>query len=192
MLERTAVILAGGKNRRMNCQNKSFLEVEGRSFIERILKEVSSYKEIIVVSNHPSLYNHLGVKVIRDIIPGYGPLSGIHTGLLNAKYEHSLVLPCDMPFIRKELVDYLGGLAEGYDVVVPRCGRHFQPLCAVYGKGCIGAVENCLHNNTRKVIEFYPVVKVRYVDYEELETFKDVKKIFANINTPSDYRWFCR
>jgi len=190
VLDKTAIILAGGKNSRMNYKNKSFLHVKGKSFIETILNEVSSYREKIIVSNKPSLYNHLGVKVIKDIIPGHGPLSGIHAGLMNAKYEHSLVLACDMPFVEKNLVDYLGGLAEGYDVVVPWSGQHFQPLCAMYGKGCIDAIEKCLRNNVHKIIDFYPEVKVKYVGYDELKDFKDIEGIFRNINTPWDYSKF--
>lgn len=192
MIDKTAIILAGGKNSRMNYKNKSFLESHGRSFIESILDVVSSYKEIIVVSNKPSLYNHLGVRVIKDIVPGYGPLSGIHAGLMNAKFDYSLVLPCDMPFIEKELVNYLGRLDDGYDVVVPWSGEHFQPLCAIYGKGCIDAIEECFRNNVRKIIDFYPNVNVRHVDYDELGEFKDIENIFRNINTPSDYKKFCK
>ncbi|WP_432402938.1 molybdenum cofactor guanylyltransferase [Wukongibacter sp. M2B1] len=190
MLDKTAIILAGGKNSRMNYKNKSFLNVKGKSFIEAILDEVSSYREKIIVSNKPGLYNYLGVKIVKDIIPGHGPLSGIHAGLINAEYEHSLVLACDMPFVKKKLVDYLGELAEGYDAVVPKSGQHFQPLCAIYSKGCIEAIERCLKNNIYKIIDIYPKIKVRYVNYDELKDFKDIEGIFRNINTPSDYSKF--
>ncbi|MBZ4686509.1 MAG: molybdenum cofactor guanylyltransferase [Clostridia bacterium] len=192
MLDKTAVILAGGKNSRMNYRNKSFLEYEGLKFIERIIKEVSGYREIIIVSNNPSQYDYLGVKVVKDIIPGHGPLSGIHAGLINAQYHHSLVVACDMPFVKKDLLEYLGEIAEGYDVVVPKTGQYLQPLCAVYGKGCLPSIERFLENNTHKIIEFYPEVNVRYAEDEELTRFKGYERIFKNINTPEDYNLYCK
>ena len=50
----------------------------------------------------------------------------------------------------------------------------------------------CLFRIDRKIIDFYPAVKVRHVDYDELETFKDIERIFRNINTPTDYKKFCK
>jgi molybdopterin-guanine dinucleotide biosynthesis protein A len=47
----------------------------------------------------------LPVRVIRqDLIPGCGPLGGVHTALTTSRAAGSLFLSCDMPFVSVELL----------------------------------------------------------------------------------------
>ena len=47
MIKKSAAILAGGKSSRMNYRNKAFLKYEEDYFIERIIKALEDYEEII-------------------------------------------------------------------------------------------------------------------------------------------------
>ncbi|MDY2582926.1 MAG: molybdenum cofactor guanylyltransferase, partial [Clostridium perfringens] len=110
MIKKSAAILAGGKSSRMNYRNKAFLKYEEDYFIERIIKALEDYEEIIIISNNPEEYTEFGLKVFKDIYPSQGPLSGIHSALNHIKNDYCLVVACDMPFINKEVVNYLGNI----------------------------------------------------------------------------------
>jgi len=53
-----AVILAGGKSRRMGT-NKASLSYEGQSFLERITKELACFDEIILSTGDNMQYKEL-------------------------------------------------------------------------------------------------------------------------------------
>ncbi len=187
MVDASAVILAGGRNSRMQ-RNKAFLEVDRQPLIQDLIQRLNTeFPEIIVVSNEPECYAHLPTRVVTDRIPRQGPLSGIHAGLVEARYHHCFVVACDMPFVHAGLAAWLAGKAKGgYDVVVPRLGQHLQPLFAVYGKGCLPHIEQCLHNHIHKIIDFYSKVRVCYVDRSDIVAWADPDTVFYNINTPAD------
>ena len=127
MIKKSAAILAGGKSSRMNYRNKAFLKYEEDYFIERIIKALEDYEEIIIISNNPEEYTEFGLKVFKDIYPSQGPLSGIHSALNHIKNDYCLVVACDMPFINKEVVNYLGNIKEDYEI----SGKTTTSLCHI-------------------------------------------------------------
>jgi len=180
------IILAGGLNTRMGT-NKAFLEINQTSFIERIINELKQVvEEIIVVTNNPDAYSHISAKVVTDIIPQKGPLSGIHAGLTASLHRYNLVVACDMPFINHNLARFMLGRSEGYDVLVPQFGDYLEPLYAVYSKNCLEPIEDCLKKGARKVIAFYPQVRVRYLGADVINKLVKDQKVFFNVNTPKD------
>jgi len=182
-----AIILSGGKNSRMG-RNKAFLELGQKRIIDGVVEKLTGYfQEIVVVTNDPSAYQYLGVKVTSDIIPGLGPLSGMHAGLKVSGQYYNLILACDMPFISAELGRYLVAEADGFDVAVPQVGKYLQPLFAVYAQSCLPLIEDCLHRGISKIITFYPQVKINYVGQERLRTkAPDLERVFLNVNTPQE------
>jgi molybdopterin-guanine dinucleotide biosynthesis protein A len=192
MIYNTAIILAGGKSSRMNYQNKSFLKLKNKTFIEKILDELDLYDEKIIISNKPEEYLNLDVKVVKDIIPQCGPLSGVHSGLINAKYEYSLVVACDMPFINKEFVKNILTFATGYDAVIPISNGYIQPLCGVYKKTCLPVIEKNLKKNNHKIREIFKDLNVRYLKDEEINKLSNSEYVFININNPKEYDYYVR
>ena len=83
MIDKTLAILAGGKSTRMNNNNKALLLYKEKKFIDHIIAAGKDYKEIIIVSNDKSPYKSLNLRVVEDIHCGNGPLSGIHSALVN-------------------------------------------------------------------------------------------------------------
>ncbi len=84
MINKTLAILAGGKSSRMNYNNKALLSYKEKKFIEHIIEAGKEYKEIIIVSNNIEEYKDFNVRVVKDIYKGNGPLSGIHSALINS------------------------------------------------------------------------------------------------------------
>lgn len=183
----TGIILSGGQSSRMK-KNKAFLLLNEKTFIEETIEKLKTIvDEVIVVTNEPDLYKDLSAHVVTDIIPKMGPLSGIHAGLTYATNEYSFIVACDMPFISTELGAHLLSVSKGFDVVVPQIGEFLQPLHAVYGKGCIKPIEELLANDRRRIVAFYPSVKVNYIGNQTIGQFvSDQDKTFYNVNTPAE------
>jgi len=185
-LDVSMIILAGGKNSRMK-KEKAFLTVDDRPMIEKTVSEAKDHcREIIVVTNRPEAYHYLDIVVTSDLIPGRGPLSGIHAGLFKSSSFYNFVVACDMPFISMELAERLRREAENHDVIVPCWDGGLQPLHALYSKNCAGEIEKALHNNVRKVVDVYQNLKVKVIEEEQLIQCDISPRVFFNVNTPED------
>jgi len=91
-----------------------------------------------------------------------------------------------MTFINSTLSRFMIQQAEGYDVTVPCHGIHLQPLFAVYSKTCVPAVKKSLSASRYKIVDFYPQVRVNYVNEEKLQALSDIDIVLFNVNTPVD------
>ena len=182
----TTVIMAGGKSSRMGA-DKAFVPLLGKPLIEHVLESVSGLgDEQIIITNTPGRYRYLGLPLYSDIYEGFGPLGGLHAALAQARHRHLLVVACDMPWLDRDLLEYMVSLRATADVVVPRWTKYPEPLHAVYSKACLEPVTASLQARTLKLIAFYGQVQVRYLDREVLSTFDASGRSFANINTPED------
>jgi molybdopterin-guanine dinucleotide biosynthesis protein A len=192
----SVAILAGGKSLRMG-QDKAFLPVGGRPCIERVLDEVRPLTDdLIVVANSLEPYRQwLGRPDIRrsdprlvgDVFPGKGSLGGIYTALHSARRGHCLVVACDMPFLSRDLLRYLIGLASGSDVVVPVGEHGWETLHAVYGKACLEPFTRCLQAGQLRIRDGLAGVRVRLVGAPEVARFDPAFRSFLNMNTPADW-----
>lgn len=189
MLNYGAVILAGGKNSRMG-KNKAFLSIQDERIIDRLVVLLGSlFPETIIISNNTEIYRYLGVRVKPDVLPNMGPLGGIHAGFIHTSYEYNFIVACDLPFLQKEIISYLVGVSKGNDVTVPKIRGHLQPLCAVYSRACLPVIQRYLENSDKKVVAFYPEIRVRHVDEIEISLALpavDLTKVFYNVNTPGE------
>lgn len=183
---RTAAILAGGRATRLGGRDKSALVVGDRTILSRqiaMLTAVDGIDEMLIVGNatHPS------ARTIADVVPGCGPLGGIHAALTEARHETVFVLACDTPYPTASLVAHLFSLADGVDVVVPHTEQGYHPLCAVYSRRCLDPIAQRLAAGRLKVIDLVDDVRARVVSGGELERFGDPQQLFTNVNTPADY-----
>jgi molybdopterin-guanine dinucleotide biosynthesis protein A len=179
------VILAGGASQRMG-RIKALLPVGETTLIEAVIARLrEACPEILIVTNTPELYRHLGIPMVPDALPGRQSLVGIYTGVLHADGP-VFVCACDMPFLNPALIRYLGSLADGVDVVIPRHHGEYEPLHAVYTEACLEPIRRCAMRQGRNT-GFLGEVRVRVVEFEEIRRFDPDLRSFANVNTPGDY-----
>ena len=115
----TGVILAGGKSRRMG-QNKALLPLGEASLIEHVIRRMRRVTDdLLLITQAPAEYIHLGLPMHRDIIPDTGALGGIYTGLTYASDAAVLCVGCDSPFLQPKLLSYLISVLGEYDAVMP-------------------------------------------------------------------------
>jgi molybdopterin-guanine dinucleotide biosynthesis protein A len=197
----TAAILAGGRATRLGGRDKSGLVVGGRTIFDRQMSELSQIAdEILFVGATgspppPSLPEtpapHPGVTMIADLIPGCGPLGGLHAALTAARGEVLLVVACDMPYVSARLLAHLASLAGGpgeFVAVVPKTERGYHPLCAAYTRAAIEPIRRRLAAGRLTMTDLLMDVKLRVVTAEEIANFGDPHRLLANVNTPAEYR----
>jgi FdhD protein len=183
----TGVILAGGESRRMGC-DKSLLPIAGARFIERIYRQMAAlFDEVIIVTNSPGLYEELPCRKVPDLYPVKGSLAGIHSGLSHARSDRIFVVACDMPFLSAEVIRRLCARSEAADVIIPRSERGVEPLHALYDTRCLPAVEELLDAGEKKIVRFFPQVRVCEVPPTAFADCDPDGRSFRNINTPQEY-----
>lgn len=182
----SCIVLAGGEGKRLGT-DKAFLRIGGRVLIEGIVEKMARIgDEVIIVTNSPQSYDYLEARLVGDVYPGKGSLGGIYSGLKAAHSHHSLVVACDMPFLDLRLLRYMILLSPGQDVVIPRVGGLTEPLHAIYSQPCLQPIERVLASGGGRIIDFFPEVRVRYVEEQEIKLFDPQCLSFFNINTPAD------
>lgn len=182
----SAAILVGGESRRMG-YNKAFLKIGRSNLVESIVARLKTiFPDVFLVGNDPELYRLLEMPVIADLYKGCGPLGGIHAALMAAKTPYVFITACDVPFLDTQVVVYMAGKVSGYDAVVPKIKGYLEPLCAVYGKSCLLAMEAQLKCGQCKITDLFSVLHVNYLEQEEIEKLTAVEKAFLNVNTPKD------
>jgi molybdopterin-guanine dinucleotide biosynthesis protein A len=169
-------------------ENKAFIKIEGIPIIKRIhdlFKEL--FHEVIIVTNQKDLFSDFDSRIYSDLIPDQGALGGLYTGLFFSSFHHSFCVACDMPFIRKSLVQYLIENMDDEDVIVPRTKDGLQPLHAIYSKDCLDPIRKIIEEG-KAIIDFYYLVKVRIVDEKNFLSLDPERESFINVNTPEELR----
>jgi molybdopterin-guanine dinucleotide biosynthesis protein A len=182
----TVAIQAGGQSRRMG-RDKGLVLLNGRPLVRHLLDRVADLgDEVLITTNDSEGYAFLGVKLTSDETPGAGALSGLRTALKAAHGDKVLVLACDMPFVSRPLLTYMIGLAPQADVIVPRPAGEYEPMHAIYDKGCLSAIEASLEAGDMRMISFFPAVNVLPVEDDVLQRLDPDHRSFFNVNTPAD------
>lgn len=183
----TGVILAGGKSSRMG-SDKALLPYCGGRFIEAIIRQLSElFIEVLVVTNSPEQYSFLPCRKVADIFPGFGVLAGLHSGLYHSNSEHVFAVACDMPYLNSALIRRLVSLRWSNDVVIPESGKGVEPLHALYSRRCLEPMTAAMAGGARRIISFFPEVRVRTFSRSDVAMFDPAYDSFRNINTPAEY-----
>jgi len=127
-----------------------------------------------------------GIPILRDSVPGAGPMGALLTALSQSRSPENLVLACDVPLAGPRLFEILGQFSANHDIVAASdmTGR-LHPLCAIYRRTCVEEVgrrvkagefrmEALLRSNR---------IRCRLVGPKE-HHLPDWR--FANVNTPEE------
>ena len=186
------IVLAGGKGLRLG-RDKVSETISGRSLLQWVVNNISACNsDIIIVTDIkrslPQFIGYPRLKIVTDTYPGKGPLGGIYTGLAVSNSLYNLVVACDMPFLNQALLRYMIQLSANFDLVVPRLGNMIEPLHAIYSKDCLTHIEYLLKQGELGVRQLFTLVKVRYVEADEINRFDPKHLSFFNINTETDLK----
>ena len=172
-------------------EDKASLFFEGQRLVSHVVSALESVcQQILVVAQPHQDFSFLGKTIVHDLIPDFGALMGLYTGLKNASTDRVLAVACDMPFLQPKLLEYLVDVDMEADVVVPKIDGHFEPLLAIYSKNCLGPIEDMIKQSQKCVYDLYPKVRVREISQKEFQIFDPELKSFINFNTPKELKMF--
>jgi molybdopterin-guanine dinucleotide biosynthesis protein A len=186
--ECTGVILAGGRNSRFSGNNKALIPVAGKRILDRIYEVFTNlFDNILLVTNDPLQYMPWDFDIVADIYPFRSALTGLHAGLFYITTPYAFFAACDIPFLKKEVVEILfDGLEPGIDIVIPETSKGVEPLCAIYSKRCFKPIEENLLIKSYKIQHIFQKVRVKKIFENILRTVDPDLTSFSNINTPED------
>jgi molybdopterin-guanine dinucleotide biosynthesis protein A len=190
----SALILAGGRGKRMGYKEKSMMVIHGQPLITYVIKSLDKVVDEIIISVRDRAQGEL----LTSMLPGYtfacdefenkGPLAGILSGLTLCENEFCFIAACDMPFINEDVVKMLFRMSEAHDAaIVRRENGCLEPLHSVYR--C-----EIMIRETRKAIKsgetiiLAPILKLNanYIDIENIRKIDQDLRTLININTPED------
>lgn len=183
-----AAILAGGANSRMDGRNKAFLNINGKSIFEYLVGRLTPFfKEIFVISNNPREYLKYDLPVYSDLFTKRCSLNGVHSALTYAKAPFVFLAPCDMPFLRDEMISLLLGERDSkFDIIIPKTQAGYEPLCAIYSKRCLKPAARMLESDRLSIRSIFSQVRVKEIPEDKLHAADPQLASFINVNTPQD------
>lgn len=181
----SAGILAGGISRRMG-QPKAFLRAGEQRFIDRLVEELSACaSEVILSAAQPGLYEDLGLPVVYDVHPDFGPPEGILQILRRAREEYVFVCACDMPFINQHLVEFLASyISSDHECYIIVDGEHLHPLCGIYQTSVAPDIEKLIQKGEHKIRKLYQIRPTKFISLEHTIFNVDMLR---GIDTPQEY-----
>jgi molybdopterin-guanine dinucleotide biosynthesis protein A len=180
--------VAGGRSRRMR-SDKALLPWQGSDLLGHTLARLRAVTgEVRILAGREPRYLDRGVPVELDAFEDGGPLAGVLAALGAAAGRAALVLAVDLPLVPVSLLERLVALGPGFDAVVPVSRRGPEPLCALYGPGCLEPARRRAAEGELAMTGFWPDVRVRRVAADELAAFGDPDRLFLNVNDADDLR----
>ncbi|WP_127477569.1 molybdenum cofactor guanylyltransferase MobA [Sulfurivermis fontis] len=181
----TAVILAGGRARRMAGADKALLPLAGRPLLAHVIAALRPQVDMILLNSNraAAAYASFGLPVIADTLPDQpGPLAGLLAALQASTSDLVLCVPCDTPCLPAALVQrmYTALSQAAADVCTVSDGERLHAAIMLAHRRVQPALESYLISGGRKVQDWLHSQKLVVAD------FSDQSAAFSNINTAQD------
>lgn len=178
----------------MEGRDKLYMELGGQRLLARIATNLQTrFDELVAISSRPEAFTGLDYRVVPDAVPDGGPLVGLLAALQASASQWVYLVACDMPCFSAAWVDRLTGgiesaLEQGREPMAAalRSGPFFEPFHAFYNVGLAPYIEAAITPDTRPP-SIQSVVRPReLVLIDVAGPADDVRRLFVNLNTPSD------
>ncbi len=182
----SAVILAGGRSRRMG-QDKALLPCRGTTLLARQVQLVRELApaEILVSGRDRTKHGAHGLPVLLDRFADLGPLAGVERGLGESRSPLLLVLAVDLPDMTARFLRELAARCPAGGGVVPRTRLGLEPLAAFYPRTMLPIATAMLRARQAAMTEFVR----RGIEAGLLEEWRcpaEDEPVFRNVNGPED------
>lgn len=203
MIKATAVVLTGGKSRRMG-RDKGQLNWRGQPLLHHWMDHLSPLFDQVLISvatsgTYPERYSHEVVD--HPAYTGQGPLAGMEAGLRNARNEAVWFFAVDMPGVNREMLSALKekaeGASEGGPVVLgtpamtdpsDKASPDWSPLPCVLHRVDHRKLCAYLDSGNRRLMDFLRCARPQIV----LCSKQQYTDCTVNLNTPEDVKAYWR
>lgn len=187
-----AVLLAGGRARRMGGGDKALIDVAGHPMLERVIARARPQADHLVLNANgdPGRFAAFGLPVISDPVEGFaGPLAGILAALQWAADTHPachwvVSIATDTPFFPADMIARMLAAVKD-DRADMACARSAGRSHPVFGLWPVALGRDLAHaliaEDIRKIDRWTARYRVAPVSF----ACGDIDPFF-NINTPED------
>lgn len=185
----TGVILAGGLGRRLSADGagvaKALVPFRDATLVDHVRARFAPQVGHLLLNVDPARgdYRHLGIPLLADRLPGHlGPLAGVHAALTDMDTRWLATVPCDTPFLPRDLVLQLADAIEarpGLYVALARTAQRRHPLCMLVNRQALPSLQAYLDEGGRSVEGWVQRAPATWVSFDD-------EHAFTNINTLSD------
>lgn len=175
-----AVILAGGKSRRMG-RDKALLPFQGYSTLSEFqYAKLKCHFADVYLSSKENKFP-FRCTCIRDMDTCSSPLVALVSLFSQIKTDNIFILSVDTPLVTKEIIDRLCQVDyTRYDAVVAAHKNGTEPLCAIYNRTLLQEAKNAIEKEEHALHKLLKNATVKYVYFEN-------SKSFTNLNYPETY-----
>ncbi len=189
----TAIVLAGGKSKRMG-KEKALLHIGEKTLIEIMIDKLKTlFPNIILSTNSPENFTFLKIRMVEDFYKNVGPLGGIHAGLTESNTEKNFIISCDLPLMSTEMIEYLCNFNSSKKIVVCKSGDYIEPTFGIYSREILEDIEVILNLNLQHGLQAKDIsiqnaiekIGADIIDATKLPFYNE--DFFYNMNTFEDY-----
>jgi len=180
----TAVIFAGGKSSRMG-KDKSLLPMgDYKSMAELQYRKLQAlFPHVHLSSKEPKF--DFEAPLIKDRYPESSPMVALGSVLKELPKEALFILSVDMPLIGtneiEALIQHYEQTEPQPDILIAKSPRGAEPLCGIYHPRILPKIEALLTKNIHRMRALLDQVHTQTLLFDDAT-------LFANINTPQEYR----
>ncbi|MEN3976020.1 molybdenum cofactor guanylyltransferase MobA [Emcibacter sp. SYSU 3D8] len=183
------VILAGGLSRRMGGGDKGLLPLGGKPVLCHVIDRVMPQVDRLVLNANgdPNRWKRFALPVIGDTVEGYpGPLAGLLAGMDWAAAQALpagwiLTVPCDSPFLPRDLVARLIEAAGDAPAAVASSGGRLHPVAGLFHRRLRDGLADFLAGGGRRAGDWAARTGAHTAVFEESPVDP-----FFNVNTPEE------
>lgn len=173
-------------------QSKAMLPFGHETMLERVvgvLQQVVSPVVIVAAKRQSLPPLPAGIEIAYDEQPDMGPLGGMLVGLtrLEGRVEVVYVSSCDAPLLKTAFVRWMIEALGVHDIAIPRDGKYFHPLAAVYRTELAGTVRQLIQAGRLRPFDLLGESKALEIDVERLRSVDADLSSLRNTNTPEEY-----
>lgn len=181
------VILAGGKSRRMG-RDKLDIPVDGKTLLgSAVGRFEADFEDVFISVADEKKYPGVTARRIKDILPGAGPMSGLHAALSTLPHRGAFLVAADLPYACPQAAKKMIKLCGDCEACVIRLpDGKLEPLFGYYDKTLLGSCENAIRTGDYRMSGVLYGANTRFVDTEELGDLWD-ERLILNINYPEDF-----
>lgn len=181
----SAIVLAGGKSSRMG-KDKALLPIQGVPLLRLVCDIASALCDpVYVVTPWQERYQDLvpaTCQFIREVPLPHGPLVGFAQGLAQVQTDWVLLLACDLPRLRVEVLQDWAARLNSVEEPIALLTHHakgWDPLCGFYRRSCLPALTDYINQGGRSFQHWLAQHPVQVLP------LPDAQMLF-NCNTPAD------
>ena len=194
MIEKSCVVLCGGKSSRME-SNKAILPFGAYRLITYQIIKLSQIFSSVAISLKENKKDEIlrildddisktkinieSIQIITEDLEYFSPLFGILNCFDTLNANEIFFIPVDYPFVKSHTIGILINNSNDCDVVYAKDSNKMHPLIGIWKRNIKDKIAKALKNNEFKILDFLSLCNAKSIYFDTLE--------FVNLNTKQDY-----